>query len=78
VNSLHILKLYKFLTTSLETKRKLITVNSRRYTLKFNTKQLQQTPIQLQMLVAVDQLLAKTVSFGPELILEMKAMRADY
>jgi hypothetical protein len=32
----------------------------------------------LQKLVVVDQLPAKTVLFGPEVILELKAMRADW
>jgi hypothetical protein len=41
-------------------------------------RRLQETPIQLQKLVVVDQLPAKTVSFGPEVILELKAMRADW
>jgi hypothetical protein len=39
---------------------------------------LHETPIQLQKLVVVDQLPAKTVLFGPEVILELKAMRADW
>jgi hypothetical protein len=39
---------------------------------------LHETPIQLQKLVVVDQLPAKTVWFGPEVSLDLKAMRADW
>jgi hypothetical protein len=39
---------------------------------------LHEMPIQLHKFVAVDQLPAKTVSFGPELILDLKAMRDDW
>ena len=41
-------------------------------------RRLHETPIQLQKFVAVDQLPAKTVSFGPEVILELKARRDDW
>jgi hypothetical protein len=39
---------------------------------------LHESPIQLQKLVVVDQLPAKTFSFGPEVILDLKAMRAAW
>jgi hypothetical protein len=41
-------------------------------------RRLHETPIQLQKFVVVDQLAAKIVWFGLEVILELMAMRADW